>query len=129
MPRPRMSSARANSLIYMDGTQPAGGLRGDHWCCGSCNWDEKDGQAVYNDGTASVLSGNDPFLHLDSPLVVRESDPMPLTLTGPQGARSWMVYSPASAWRYLGLDLGILHLRSNQLTALPPEFERCESRG
>ncbi len=107
--------ARSNSLVYMDGTQPVGGLRGEHWCCGSCDWDEKDGQAVYNDGTASVLSGNDPFLHLDSPLVVRESDPMPLTLTGPQGARSWMVYSPASAWRYLGLDLGILHLRSNQL--------------
>ncbi|MDP6386741.1 MAG: hypothetical protein QGI93_11160, partial [Planctomycetota bacterium] len=65
--------------------------------------------------TSSVLSGNEPFLHLDGPLVVRESDPMPLTLTGPKGARSWMVYSPASAWRYLGLDLGILHLRSNQL--------------
>jgi hypothetical protein len=32
------------------------------------------------------------------------------------GAAAWVVSSPETDWRYLGLDLGVLHLRSSQLT-------------
>ncbi|MBJ77276.1 MAG: hypothetical protein CMJ98_09700 [Planctomycetes bacterium] len=106
--------AVSNGLVYMDGTQTLGGLRGDHVDCDN-SWGTQDGQAVHNDGTSSVLTGNDPYLHLNGPLVVRETDPMTVTITGPQGAKSYMVWSATPAWRYLGLDLGILHLKSNQL--------------
>jgi hypothetical protein len=106
--------AVSNSFVFRDGTQTVGGLRGDHIDCDG-TWGTSNGQPVYNDGTASVLSGNWPLLDIACPLVVREDDPMPLTVTGPQGAKSWMIWSATPAWRYLGQDLGILHLKSNQL--------------
>ena len=102
-----------SSRIYLDDVQPMLGLRGPHQDCdGSFG---KDGQDIVQDGTCTILHANDPVLHLRTPLVVRENQPLDLELRGPGDATAFVVWSAVPDWRYLGADLGILHLKSTKL--------------
>jgi hypothetical protein len=108
-------AGRQGTLVYLDDTSPSGGMRGDHDdCYGDPPAD--NGQDVSLDGGSVLIEANDPTLVLESTCVLRENETWTLTLTGPAGAAAWVVWSAETDWRYLGLDLGILHLRSSQLT-------------
>ncbi|MDP6369770.1 MAG: hypothetical protein QF615_09180, partial [Planctomycetota bacterium] len=107
--------AQSQSLVYLDAAQALGGQKGAHWDC-SGKTPAQDGQDVRLEGGSSVLHAEDPTLVLGSASVLREDETWTLTLTGPVGAAAWLVSSPETDWRYLGLDLGVLHLKSSQLS-------------
>lgn len=107
----------SNSTVFVDDVQAVAGLRGDHQDCdGSFG---KDGQDIRTDFSSTLLQANDPVLHLQAPVVVREDQPLDLVLRGPANATTFLIWSPDPGYRYLGLDLGILHLRSTGLNFVP----------
>lgn len=102
------------SYVYLDGTVPVGGSKGVHTAnCSPYNCEtSKDGEAIWQDTTVTLeLATHDP-LGLAAPTVLRENEPYPVTLTGPAGAKAFLLWALDPGWRAFGPDLGILHVKS-----------------
>ena len=106
-----------NSTVYLDDVEPLLGLRGPPLDCDGAYGE--DGQYIRQDCSCTILQANDPVLHLQTPVVVREDQPLDLVLRGPGNATAFLIWSAVPDYRYLGLDLGILHLRSTGLNFVP----------
>lgn len=102
------------SYVYLDGTVPLGGPKGVHWAsCSPSNCEtSKDGEAIYQDATATLELATHEPLGLTAPTVLRENEFYPVTLTGPAGAKAYLLWALDPGWRAFGPDLGILHLKS-----------------
>lgn len=110
-----------SSFIYLDGTFPVGGQRGDHDCdgffCSGTRCDNKnfDGEDVKLEGGSTLHTASHPRLYFEAPSVARGDESLPVLLVGPEGAHAFLLWSEDPHRRWLGESIGILHLDSHQL--------------
>jgi hypothetical protein len=103
------------SQLYLDDTDPVGGLRGDILTTCGFPPGQADGLDVRLSGGALAEWATEPVLALESPTLVREDRSVSLTVRGPMDTTAWIIWSESPDWRVFGGDLGILHLDSQDL--------------